>query len=371
MEIRKGPYGHFAINKIEDIDSVHSYTREIVEENIPGHMLPLYIIPAVSRYEVSYDFSGLSPLSILIPENNGQINRLRKALGDLFFSLADLPDYLLSPASVTFDERFIFSDENYEELKVCFNPVKVDPSSLNIHSLSRTALPDFLNSPSVSKALKPDEVDGILYAVEQNDSDLLKQESEKIKEPVTEPKEESKLLNLNEFKAVILAGLLSLIFSLTGIWPGVWVSITAEIFFAVKTYKIIRNNDKTVIPVSSDETKKQMLFGKDENSNGGIDALILSSQDPLTGETEKKAIYTDRATIGSDRFLCDIFSADKEISPVHVEIRKTGRTYYVSDLSADNTTFLNNIRLEPGREYEIKSDQTLMIGKREYNIQII
>ena len=57
MEIRKGPYGQFVINKLENIDSVNNYTREIIAENIPGHMLPLYIIPAVSTYELSYDCS--------------------------------------------------------------------------------------------------------------------------------------------------------------------------------------------------------------------------------------------------------------------------------------------------------------------------
>lgn len=371
MEIRKGPYGHFVINKIEDIDSINSYTREIVEENIPGHMLPLYIIPAVSRYEVSYDFSGLTPLSQLIPSDTDKINRLRNALGDLFISLTSLPDYLLSPASVMFDDRFIFTDESFSELKICFDPSEVEPLSLNIHSLVNTGLRRFLNSSCISKVLYPEETDAVLYAVEQNDPELFLQEAERIKEPVPEDKARPDLLNLNEFKAVILASLLSLIFSLTGITYGIWISVAAEIFFAVRTFKLVTDKDGLSVPESTDPTRKLMLFGNEDESAGNMDAVILTYKDPDSGEEEKKAIYTDKATIGSDRFLCDLFTSDRDISPVHAQIHKIGRTYYVSDLSSDNNTFLNNIRLEPGREYEIKSDQTLMLGKREYKIRII
>lgn len=371
MEIRKGPYGHFVINKIEDIDSINNYTREIVEENIPGHMLPLYIIPAVSRYEVSYDFSGLTPLSHLIPSDSDKINRLRKALGDLFIFLTSLPDYLLSPASVTFDDRYIFTDESCSELKVCFDPSSVEPSSLNIHSLINSGLRRFLNSPCVTEALYPEEKDAVLFAVEKNDPELLLQEAERIRETVPENKERSYLLNINEFKAVILSSLLSLIFSLTGITFGIWISVAFELFFAVRTVRLVTSQGGLSVPESTDSTRKQMLFGNEDESAVNVDAVVLTYKDPDSGEEEKKAIYTDKATIGSDRFLCDLFTPDREISPVHAQIRKIGKTYYVSDLSSGNNTFLNNIRLEPGREYEIKSDQTLMLGKREYRIRII
>ena len=371
MEIRKGPYGHFVIKKIEDIDSVHCYTREIIEENISGHMLPLYIIPTLNHYEASYDFSGLVPLNLTRPSALSKINKLRKALGDLLLFIADLPDYLLAPSSVTLDDRYIFSDEDYSDLKVCFDPCKVEPGKLNISSLIKTGLRDFLNSETFTEVLDPDEIDGIIYASEQNDSELLKDEANRIKEPIKEETNKPELLDLPMFKLIMLLSILSLIFSITGLNSIAIIIAAVEVFFIVKLRRILLDKPQITIPKNTNNTKKQMLFGGDSSNGSSIDALILTSKDPVSGTEEKKAIYTDKAAIGSDRFLCDIYSPDKELSPIHAQIKKVNRTYYVSDLSTDNSTFLNNVRLEPGREYEIKSDQTLMLGRREFKIEII
>ena len=371
MEIRKGPYGHYVIRKIEDIGSINDYTQKIVAENIPGHMLPLYIIPTIDHYEASYDFSGLSPLAHMIPMDITGINKLRKAAGDLFSFLADLPDFLLSPASAVLDGRYIFTDEDYSDLNICFDPVKVRPDTLNIRSLSSTGIRDLLNSECMSKAISPEEVDGIIYAIEQNDSDLLRKEAAKIMIPIEEEKPQSMLLGLNEFKALILASILSLIFAVTGLTLLSFIAVSAEVFFAVKIRKGLMNSPKIHIPVSGEQTKKLMLFGNETGGGRCLDALILTSRDAVTGSEEKKAIYTDNATIGSDRFLCDVYTPDDAISPIHAQIRKIGRTYYVSDLSKDNSTFLNDMRLESGREYEIKSEQILMCGNKEFRIDII
>lgn len=371
MEIRKGPYGHFVIKKIEDIGSIHDYTREIVAENIPGHMLPIYIIPTVSSYEASYDFSGLVPLGTRKPTDTREINMLRKALGDLLLSLADLPDYLLSPAALLFDDRYIFTDESYTDLKMCFDPVRIDPQMLCIQSLKSTGLRDFLNSDCLSGVISSDETDGIIYAIEQNDEVLFRKNTGKIKLPVPDLTEERGLIDMNEFKIVILFSLISLIFSLTGLTFPALIAVAAELFFGVKIRKILINKPEIQLPSTPDDTRRQMLFGKENNGSLMMDAVILSFKDTKTGEEEKKAIYTDKATIGSDRFLCDIFSSDKGISPVHAEIKRVNRTYYVTDLSSDNSTYLNNVRLLPGRDYEIKSEQTLTCGNKDFRIEIV
>ena len=370
MQIRKGPYGQFVIKKIEDIGSIHEYTQRLIAENIPGHMLPLYVIPAVSTYELSYDISGLVSITqVSIPSNPG-INKLRKALGDLFLSLCDLPDYLLSPGSVMLDERFIFTDENCSSLNICFDPVKVQSGKLNIRSLSDAGIRDFLNSECLSQVITPDEIDRIIYAVEQNDEELLRQEADKIKVPLPEPEAQPVLLNLNEFKITILLSLLSLIFMLLKFPLSSLLAAAAETVFAVKTYKIVKNKPEITVTEDPDSSRRRMLF-EDTGASSSIDALILTMTDTDTGKEEKRAVYTDKAAIGSDRFLCDIYVPDKEISAIHAQIKKTGSTYYVCDLSADNSTFINNIRLTSGQDYEIKTGQVLMCGKREFGIEIM
>lgn len=371
MEIRKGPYGQFVINKIEDIDSIHSYTREIIAENIPGHMLPLYIIPAVSHYEASYDCSGLLTLHRSYPLFIPQINQLRKALGDLFFSFADLPDLLLSPSSICLDPRFMFIDEDLNQISVCFDPKRISPEDLCISSITKAGFRDLLNSKTMEGIILPDEIDGMIYAAEQNDPELFRKEAKKLMIPLSEPETEPVLLNLPEFKMIILASVLSLVFVLIDLNIVSLIFVIIEVFFAVKIKSLLYNRPQIVIPEANDDTKRQMLFGSEDGRHNGIEAIILTSTDPSTGTQDKKAIYTDKAAIGSDRFLCDVFYPDKSLSPIHAQIRKIGKTYYASDLSSDNSTYLNDIRLQPGREYEIKSDQTLMCGKREFRIEIM
>ena len=371
MEIRKGPYGHYAVQKIEDINSINNYTREIIEENIPGNVLPMYIIPTISSYEVSFEFSGLFPLKECNTDDTENINKLRKALGDLFLFIAELPDMLLFPSSVILDERYIFTDQDYEKMYVCFDPVMKPAEELNIHSLKRNGIERFINSPSVASLLLPGESDGMIYAIELNDKDMFIREAKRLTEPIKAEQNGSVLYSLPEMKLVILASLLSLIFMLVKL-P--WVSlffVSAEILFAYRTYRKIKCTKEVTIHTEADSTKRQMLFGDENEKGSSIDAVILTSRDTRTGIEEKKAIYTDKAVIGSDRFLCDIFNTDEGISPVHAKITRNGRTYYVSDLSSDNSTFLNNVRLLPGKDYEIKSDQTLICGKREYRIEIV
>lgn len=370
MEIRKGPYGQFVIRKIEDIGSIHNYTQRLIAENIPGHMLPLYVIPAVSTYELSYDFSGLTALGLCHIPSKPEINKLRKALGDLFLSICDLPDYLLSPGSVILDDKFIFTDDEFTSLSVCFDPVKIPSGKLNIRSLSDAGIKSFLNSNSLSQVITSDETDRIIYAVEQNDQDLLRQEANKIMIPLPEPEVHAVLLELNEFKLTVLIGLLSLIFMLLKFPALSLLAVAAETVFAVKTYKILRDKPEITVNEDTDNSRRRMLFG-DTDTAASIDALILTMTDPSTGKEEKRAVYTDKAAIGSDRFLCDIYVPDKEMSAIHAQIKKIGNTYYVCDLSSDNSTFINNVRLTPGQDYEIKTDQVLMCGKREFRIEIM
>lgn len=371
MKIRKGPYGQFVINKLENIDSIHTYTSEIVAENIPGHMLPLYIIPAVSTYELSYDCSGLISIPYSTSKQTiAEINSVRSALGDLLLSFADLPDLLLAPSSLCLDPMFVFINDDLTDIKVCFDPCIADPEDLCIGSITKAGLRDFLNSEYFNGILNHDEIDGLLYAAEQNDTDLFKKEAAKITIPLPTPEKKSELLLLNEFRFIILGSLLSLIFSLISIPEAAIIFVFLQLYFAFKIRKILFNKPQITLPSTSDDTKMHMLFGN-ENKSTGLDAFILTSTDPDTGAEDKKAVYTDKAAIGSDRFLCDLFYPDKSISPIHAQIKKADRVYYISDMSSDNSTYLNNIRLIPGREYEIKSDQTLICGTREFKIEIM
>ena len=81
----------------------------------------------------------------------------------------------------------------------------------------------------------------------------------------------------------------------------------------------------------------------------------------------------EQLDLNSD-FIVDIETGaffDLPVDPKEKSLNMLNGIYYISDLSSDNSTYLNNIRLIPGREYEIKSDQTLICGNKEFRIEII
>jgi len=370
MEIRKGPYGHFAIEKIGSIDSVSEYSREIISENILGHMLPVYINPSAQGYELYYDYSGLKPIKDKKPATPDEINHLRACLGDLFLTFSLMPDHLLAPSSVILDERYVFIDDEYKDIHICFNPNKSSPEKLSISSLTDAGIRSFLESDALSGVIKQSETDQIVYALQTNDETLFIKAANNISVPIKEEKSGGSLLKSYDFLRCIVATIASLAFLIIGYNVPSIILVLIAVALAVKTYIQFdlkkKSSSKTI---TEDNSNTEMLFDNKNYSNV-ITCLVLTSEDK-DGNKTCKSIYTDKATIGSDRFLCDIFIDDEDISAIHTEIKRINKAYFIRDLSSDNSTYLDNVRLEPQRDYEIKSGQTLICGQIEYQIDIL
>ncbi|MCQ2516706.1 MAG: FHA domain-containing protein [Saccharofermentans sp.] len=368
MEIRKGPFGHFAVEKIGSIDSICDYSREIISENILGHMLPVYINPSINGYELYYDYSGLSSLSDKRANNQNDINKIRSCLGDLLLTFSLLPDYLLSPSSLKLDEKYVFIDDEYKCFSVCFNPIKTTPDKLNIAALGEAGLREFLESDSLTNVIKTEEIDKIIYALQTNDEVLFIKCANEISTPIIEEIKQLSLFHNSDFSRCIITSIFSLFFVIMGYSIPSVILLLISIALGLKTYLLLRIKDTTYNPPSiRDDSKTEMLFG---NNNSALSCLILTSKD-INGDTISKSIYTNKATIGSDRFLCDIFIDDDNISAIHAEITQADKSYFIRDLSRDNSTFLDNVRLEPQKEYEIKSGQTLLVSRTEFQIEIM
>ncbi len=369
MEIRKGPFGHFATEKIGSLDSICDYSREIISENILGHMLPVYINPSIEGYELYYDFSGLSPLTSKTPKDMNELNNLRSCLGDLFLTISLLPDYLLSPASLVLDEKYIFVDDDYKSLSVCFNPGKISPDKLNIASLLESEMLKLLESDNLKNVIKPEEIDKLIYSLQTNDEALFIKCANSIASPLMEEKSESLLLKSSDFLRCIITTTFSLIFASLEYYVPSFILFLISVALGLKTIIQLKMHKQSLISHKpTDDSKTEMLFNS--NKNSGLSCLILTTEDD-SGLKTSKSIYTDKATIGSDRFLCDIFIDKNDISALHAEIKKNGKSYYIRDLSNDNSTYLDNVRLEPQKDYEIKSGQTLMCSRIEFQIEIM
>jgi len=64
----------------------------------------------------------------------------------------------------------------------------------------------------------------------------------------------------------------------------------------------------------------------------------------------------------------DVQVKDKSVSRVHLNIAKTGSKYFITDLDSKNGTFIDGVRIAPGREYEVKEGMPVAIGKTFFSL---
>lgn len=62
---------------------------------------------------------------------------------------------------------------------------------------------------------------------------------------------------------------------------------------------------------------------------------------------------------------CDVVLGDSSVSGRHLRLHGEGKSFSVSDLNSSNGTFLNDRRLEPGRELHLREGDTIRVGETE------
>jgi len=313
MEIRKGPFGHFAVESTGSSDFVFNYAREIIAENIPGHLLPVYINRSPDSLELSFDFSGLRPLNnCLFPKDLKSVNRFREAIGDLFLSFCSLPDFLLSPGNLVLDPNYMFTTDELDCIYVCLKPVKTEENSLVLSSIEKAGFKKFLTELIPSGIISSEDLDALTYAAQKNDEALFRKHAEELKKPKTQEVKSSGLIKSPEFKLSASACLLSLSVTMLNITiPGVLLMFASAVFL-IKAIKQTAPKDDIKAKIrKADEAKIEMLFGDEEENPEAMGVLVLSSTN-RNGEIERKSVYTQKACLGSDRFLCDILCRTKE-----------------------------------------------------------
>jgi hypothetical protein len=59
----------------------------------------------------------------------------------------------------------------------------------------------------------------------------------------------------------------------------------------------------------------------------------------------------------------DMQMKDKSVSRKHVKIQKKGEKYFITDLRSKNGTFIDGMRVEPQRDYEVSEGVPVAVGK--------
>lgn len=365
MDIRKGPYGQFAILKLEEGTVVSEYAVEMIRKDITGCALPVYLNDTSFGRELAFDCTNMISLSDTDP--TGNIKRSRNAIAELFVAIASLSDNLLPPGNIIWDAPWVFWDKQNNKIKLCLNPAKTSEDNLELSSLDDSATQSFLSQPFFSKVLTSQERDSLLYAIRDNDEELLRRTSDNIKSTSVDTRTSSRVKIPKDMIASIAVALISLAFMSFG------EILISFLFFAFACFLLIsfilrsRQMQKTGSNEER-EDKTRILFENERSRTGTISCLMLSYNSK--GNDITKAIFTSRATLGSDCFLSDITIDDQDISPLHLEIIRNSEGFGIIDRSDDNTSYLDNIRLEPRKIYDIRDGQTIICGRTEIRISL-
>lgn len=365
MYMNRGPYGSFMTENLTDETVLSEYALELLQSGMHDCFLKVYTDYSGIIPRLSFEYTGFITLNEF-DENyflttDSAVDR-RKSIGNLFISIINASGHLLSPETILLNPEYIFTDSEGKNIKLCMKPVETDECNSEINSLESEQIEELLNHHFFSDVLSKDEMTDIVFSIQSNDCNRLYEICSKIMstEPVGFQKKGR--INLIYFSGIFTV--LAFVFM-----PG-----TASCFLtlaALITLVIwkIRNPNLTVEKKSKPDRKEisqarsEILFSDEKQIlQDRLPFLTISSDSNCEIEINK-AIYTEDASIGSDRFLSDICIMDDSISAVHCRITYDKGSYFITDVSRDGKTFVEDRRIIPNTPFEIKNGQKLTVGK--------
>ena len=406
MQIKKGPYGYYAIEKFDSPDKLCSYAEEV----IAGNKTDFYLRPVTDIFGsgamCSFEFSGYMQItdpefSVFSPNKKNaskkkdakNLSLRRKSAGDLFYAVAKLLDNLISPSCLVLDPNMMFTDPDGITVKMCCLPIKSDPNDLCISSLGASRLETLLNCDFFKSVITDDERNALVYSVKENKEELFLKIARIIKgiddEPALAlPEQNSErttqltgtVKNLSKSdRDLVIAGL-SAFLSLASILnrmllPCFLFYFLALIIFAT-TLLNMRKSKENIKKEESEEVSKQrssILFSditqtsdSDENLFVPLTSGKLTLISDRTDVKKNYSVYLSETTIGSDCFLSDIVIDDPLIAPLHAVIRQKDGAFYLEPSKGTGRTYIEASPDENGKSYEIKSGQKISFGEIEF-----
>jgi len=419
MQIKKGPFGYYAIEKLNDPGSICRYAEEV----IAGNKSDFYLKPAAEQLGngvlCCFEFSEYvqitdSAFSVFSSKRTPssrkkETKRLRlrrKAAGDLFYSFIKLMDNLISPSNVVLDPAMVFTDTEGVSIKVCCLPLKSSPDNLCLSSIDASAFEKLLNCSFFKSIITDDERNTLVYSIKENNEDLFLKSAERIKNTTAE---ESVAPSANEAPNSFRNGLsrtekdliftvITSVSSVAALFLKLYLPslqlFLLSVFMLMGILRSKRKKEEKRRNMSNHEISKQrssILFsdpypsdkstglfnGNDDCPGNGTDKENVQRFTPLItgklslindscGARDLYSIYLNETYIGSDCFLSDIVINDPGISPVHAIIRLDNGAFYLIPSKGTGKTYIEDSPLENGKSYEIKSGQKITIGDTEF-----
>ena len=423
---RKGPFGSYATEILTPDISVFEYAMAVINGKRSGCFLPCIINRYGEAKEFSYDFSGLIPLSEFectaskdqkkFPSSLMYGKRLRQrriAVGTFLLQIGSLLNDLLPPEGVILSPKHIYTDNEGTVLKCCYRPIEYNDPQLRLSSIDAADMESLMSTLFFSQVLNEDEKQTILHAISTCDEEmyctcckiLLSEQGQRPGSSAsvssrTYGKRGSSKSDLSIRRDLIIPALTCVCAVYSYLSIGIKASIIFSFAGLILALRVIYK-DRTAQGPSRSSPKDDRL------KKGQLRAKILFSQTPARSASEpdgtsappsnefdyniryasiqstrsdkngtedaepvRYSIYTDKVTIGSDRFLADIVIEDDSVDSQHASITFEDDRYYLTDLSVSHNTFIDDKALVQDRRYEIKNNQKLTFGKSDFIFKI-
>jgi hypothetical protein len=420
MQIKKGPYGYYALEKFDDPEALCTYAEEV----IAGNSSDFYLKPSTEYLGrgimCSFEFSGYMQItdpefSVFSPgrkntPNKKELKNLslrRKSAGDLFYTFVKLLDNLVSPSCIVLDPDMIFTDPEGITIKLCCLPKMITPEELCLSSLDALKLEKLLNCDFFKNVISDDEKNALVYSVRENNEDMflkvagiirgsdedgtpfMKSHNASINKPYIELPHSIKELSKTEKDLLIacLSAVLSIVLLLNKMaLPCFLFFFLSAVILAVSILNQ-KKHEEFIRKEESQEKSKQrssILFSDDpvpeyntEQSQTETNNETVRQYKPLTsgmltlisdseGVRSKYSVYLDETCIGSDCFLSDIVIDDPNIAPLHAVIKQKEGSFYLVPSKGTGRTYIEDSPIENGKSYEIKSGQKITFGDIEF-----
>lgn len=417
MQIKKGPYGYFAIKKFDDPDILCTYAEEVID----GNRLDFYLKPNTeyigSGIMCCFEFSGYIQItdpefSVFSPGKRTASHKKefktlglrRRSAGDLFYSFIRLLDHLISPTCIVLDPDMVFTDPEGITIKLCCLPVKSRPEDLCLSSLDAERLEKLLSCDFFRSIITADEINALVYSVRENNEELFLTTADKIRGSATDDTDSLQLINpgkksikkapsgkkYSKEEKDLLIACLSAFFSFA-LMAGKMLLPCFLFFFlsVVILIAAILNQKKHESYEHKEESqiiakqRSSILFSDSHSADTGSSPSeingtgrnntfqpLISGQLSLISENKcvssQYSLYLDETCIGSDCFLSDIVIDDPHVAPLHAVIKQVNGTFYLEPANGTGKTYLEDSPVENGRSYEIKSGQKITVGDIEF-----
>lgn len=369
--IKKVNYIDFLDRKFLSIDlnndNLIDYEIEMINYNQNEGFLTIQKKQLNNMINLQYDITDCINLNNYLKTIALNTDFLNSLLKNIFIIIDSLPSYLLNINNVLLSKDYVFFDRNKETIKLLYVPIKEDLS----------------NTEDCLKLLIKD----IIIDYLQNTNDLNPYINE-----LTE------LIN-NDFS---LEKLKELLIKATGIHlSSSSVANTSDM--PPKVNNQIPNNNVNNLPSNQEEKKSGFLnkIFKNKNKNNNkigdkfsntedlkqninlskkeilsddlYETTLLNSNNAVKhskaylltlnkGIVNRTAISKDKFYIGRQKENVDYVIANPIIGKVHAVITQNSGNYYLTDLNSKNGTFINDKKLIPNNQYELKDDCNISFG---------